>query len=233
MLSIINVAGAGCTSVQRLVAEFVPKYASHCPTAFEAAAKVCINMHNCNIEIINRGEDSDGFSFETSKICIFGLATICEAASSETLTSSVIQGICSTVFLDVLKFFISSFAEKGVFQIVDKDVVKMYGCPKTFSELKENFSDADEAPAVKLSKFRALCFLWIFFSCPRNLLAACFELCSSNPAEGQYILKLVTVRLDTSDGNVSIDNTRSEDESFESKNCLLCLVRTTSKYFRI
>nr|GEW41189.1 nucleotide-binding, alpha-beta plait [Tanacetum cinerariifolium] len=217
-------ASRGCTSVQRLVAEFVPRYASHCPTAFEAATKVCINMHNCNIEIINRGEDSDGFSFETSTICIFGLATICEAASSETLTSSVIQGICSTVFLDVLKFFVSSFEGKGVFEIVNKDVVKMYGCPKTFSELKKNLSDGVEAPAVKLSKFRALCILWIFFSCPRNLLAACFEFCSSSPAEGQYILNLLTSRLDTTDGNVSIDNSRPEDESFESKNCLLCLV---------
>ncbi|CAI9267135.1 unnamed protein product [Lactuca saligna] len=178
-LSLIT-ASRGCTSVQRLVAEFVPKYASCCPTALEAAAKVCINVHNWSMAIINRGEDADGFSFGTAKISIFGLATICQAASSETPTSSVIQGICSAVFLNVLTFFISSFEGQGIFQIVNKDVANIFDSPKTFSDLKEKVSNENESPSVILSKFRALCMLWIFFTCPRNSLAACFELCTSN-----------------------------------------------------
>ncbi|KAL7616391.1 hypothetical protein Lser_V15G00917 [Lactuca serriola] len=220
-LSLIT-ASRGCTSVQRLVAEFVPKYASCCPTALEAAAKVCINVHNWSMAIINRGEDADGFSFGTAKICIFGLSTICQAASSETPTSSVIQGICSAVFLNVLTFFISSFEGQGIFQIVNKDVTNIFDSPKTFSELKEKFSNENEAPSVILSKFRVLCVLWIFFTCPRNSLAACFELCTSSststdavpvPNGGQYFLNQVTAGLDTCDDEVSTD-----------KNCLLSLV---------
>ncbi|KAI3513019.1 hypothetical protein L1887_20343 [Cichorium endivia] len=218
-LSLIT-ASRGCTSVQRLVAEFVPKYASYCPTALEAAAKVCINVHNWSMAIINRGEDTDGFSFETARICIFGLATICQTASSETPTSSVIQGICSTVFLNVLTFFISSFEGQEIFQIVNKDVTKMFDSPKTFSDLKQKFSNADWTPSVKLSKLRALCILWIFFNSPRSTLSACFELCTSSstdgvnvPNGGQYFLNQVTAGLDTCDVKDSID-----------KDCLLGLV---------
>ncbi|KAL4559617.1 hypothetical protein LXL04_031760 [Taraxacum kok-saghyz] len=219
-LSLIT-ASRGCTSVQRLVAEFVPKYASYCPTALEAASKVCINVHNWSMAIINRGDDPDNFTFETAKICIFGLTTICQSASSETPTSSVIQGICSAVFQNALTFFISSFDGQDIFQIVNKDITKIFDSPKTFSDLKEKFSNEDNTPAVILSKFRALCIIWIFFNCPRNTLATCFELCTSSPTStdavpnlGQYFLNQVTAGLDTC---------HDEKDSIH-KTCLLALV---------
>ncbi|KAK9073428.1 hypothetical protein SSX86_007752 [Deinandra increscens subsp. villosa] len=222
-LSLIT-ASRGCTSVQRLVAEFVPKYASYCPTALEAAAKVCINIHNWNIAAIEKGDDADNFSFETAKTCIFGLANICQVASSETPTSSVILGICSAVFLNVLNFFISSLEGQDIFQIVNNDVLKIYDSPMTYSELKQKFSGDDETPIAKLSKFRALCLIWVFFRCPRNSLAACFELCTSNSTDaasngGQYFLAQVTARLETSD----VKNL-PEDSSNESKSCLLGVI---------
>lgn len=228
-LSLIT-ASRGCISVQRLVSEFVPKYAKYCPTALEAAAKVCIDIHNSSMIVINRGDDdAENFSFGTAIRCIFGLATICQAASLETPASSIVQGICSAVFLNVLNFLISSLEGQEIFQVVNKDVVKIYDCPNTFSELKHKFSDGDEAQPVKLTKCRALCILWIFFKCPRNTLEACFELSRSDstdadPNGGLYFLNQVTTRLDNSDGQVSIDNTLPEDASYGSKSCLLGLV---------
>ncbi|KAL8225881.1 hypothetical protein R6Q57_018438 [Mikania cordata] len=227
-LSLIT-ASRGCTSVQRLVAEFVPKYASYCPTALEAAAKVCINIHNWNIAVIEKRDDADNFSFETAKTCIFGLANICQVASSETPTSSVIQGICSAVFQNVLNFFISSLQGQDIFQIVNKDVLKMYDSPMTFSEFKQKSSGVDAVPPVKLSRFHALCILWIFLKCPRNSLTACFELCSSNSTDassngGLYFLSQVTAGVDTCDGKVLIDNNLPEYSSNGSKSCLLGLI---------
>ncbi|KAL0914616.1 hypothetical protein M5K25_014979 [Dendrobium thyrsiflorum] len=195
-LSLIT-ASRGCTSVQRIVSELIPRYASFCPTALEAAAKVSINMYNWSLAILMRGEDLDGVAYQTAKTCIFGLVDICCTASYEAPTSSVIHGICAAVFRNVLIFFISSFEGKEIYGIGNMEILKLQGPIDDFYILKQEREDDSESSLSKLFKYGALCLLRIFFSFPKNLLAACFELIATsgtdvNNKQGQYFLDQVT-----------------------------------------
>lgn len=206
-LSLIS-ASRGCASVQRILSEFIPRYARYCPTALEAAAQVIINMHNCNLPLIIRGEDTDGVSFDAAKNCIVGLVGICCTASLEAPSSSVIRGICSAVFLNVVTFFASSIEGNDIFQILDKESLKMQVCAETFSQLKQCVLEEDASPFFQLLRLRALCFLRIFFLCPKDLLAACFELFSNHAADGfcreaKYILRQLSDTLN-SDGETRL-----------------------------
>uniref|UniRef100_A0A1S4C7H5 RRM domain-containing protein n=1 Tax=Nicotiana tabacum TaxID=4097 RepID=A0A1S4C7H5_TOBAC len=198
-LSLIT-SSRGCTSVQRLVADFIPRFASYCPTALEAAVRVVINMHNWKLALIGKGDDIDGVAFETAKACIFGLADICQSAAAEAPTSSVIQGICSTVFHDALTFFISSFEGKDVLEIADEELFGIQDA-HSFSEYQQKILNKEKSVLLKLSEFRVLSFLRIFFTCPKNSIATCFELFGSTGSEeakreGYYLLRQLTNRLD-------------------------------------
>ena len=200
----------------------IPRYASYCPTALEAAVKVVINMPNCSLALISNGEDFDGVAFETAEACIFGLVDICGAAAKEAPTSSVIQGICSAVFLSVFTFFISSFEGKDIFQIIDKESLMIQDAKEFTSEFKEKFLDEGDSKLLKLLKFRAVSFLRLFFSCPKHSLSACFELFDSTATDatnmgGHYFLRQLTNRLDDA---VSYNLTRESDDEKPSLSSL-------------
>nr|XP_027092271.1 uncharacterized protein LOC113712868 isoform X2 [Coffea arabica] len=180
--------------------------------------------HHCfpSLALISNGEDFDGVAFETAEACIFGLVDICGAAAKEAPTSSVIQGICSAVFLSVFTFFISSFEGKDIFQIIDKESLMIQDAKEFTSEFKEKFLDEGDSKLLKLLKFRAVSFLRLFFSCPKHSLSACFELFDSTATDatnmgGHYFLRQLTNRLDDA---VSYNLTRESDDEKPSLSSL-------------
>ncbi|XP_073005408.1 uncharacterized protein [Typha latifolia] len=205
-LSLIT-ASRGCTSVQRIVAELIPRYASYCPTALEASAKVSINMYNWSLTIIMRGEDMDGVAYQTAKACVFGLVDICCTASYEAPTSSVIRGICAAVFVNVLTFFISTFEGKDIYQIGSRRILKLGEPTEFLNDLKQEQVDDNKPVLCKLFELRALSLLYIFISFPKNLLEACFEILVSGGSDALlykgalYFLSQVTNRLNIDEIN--------------------------------
>ncbi|KAG6487215.1 hypothetical protein ZIOFF_055799 [Zingiber officinale] len=211
----------GCTSVQRIVADLIPRYASFCPTALEAAARVSINMYNWSLAIIMRGEDMDSVAYETVKACILGLVDISCTASSEAPTSSVIQGICSAVFSNILTFFVSTFEGKDIYPVASREVEKLHEPMEFLREMKDDKED-NEPVLHRLFKLRALSLLCILFAFPKNLLAACFELFVSGGNDNtlhsgaQFFLRQVTSHLN---GAENVKNNVSDGEIDPSSLC--------------
>lgn len=191
---------AGGASARRLAAEYIPRYASFCPTALEAAGKALINMHNQCITVVNGGEDIDGIAFETAKASILGLVDVCRAAASDNPNSEFSQGTRSAVFRDVFMFFVSSFEGISIFDIIDKSVLKIYDVAESLSDLKHEFLEEHSPISLKLSKLRGLCFLSILFGFPKYSLVVCFELVETTGMggiqAGKYLLNQLTTELD-------------------------------------
>ena len=200
--------------MQRILADLIPRYASYCPTALEAAAKVVVNMHNWSLPVISGGEDADGVAFQTARSCILGLSDICCTACSEATTSCVIQGICSAVLQNVLTFFLSSFEGKDIFQIFGREIVEVKDSADSFYELKQKF-DENESSLVVLFKLRVLTLFRIFFRYPKHLLAACFDLFTSAGSEGVqnglYFLSQLTSKLDLDEAH-PLDKSSNQHE---------------------
>ncbi|XP_018438359.2 uncharacterized protein LOC108810765 isoform X1 [Raphanus sativus] len=207
-------ASKGCTSVKRLVADLVPRYALYCPTAIGDAVQAVIDMHNFSLEPLDKGQDADGVAFQTAKACIFGLVDLCSAASSNRTSSPGARDICSAVFRNVLTFFVLSFEGKEIFQIVDKSDLKVQDPNEDFSQLMQKLSDGNSLPLVKLSQFRVLALLKVFFSFPKNSIATCFGFFDSSSTEdvamGKYLITNMTKTI------TDIDPASSEPEPDEN-----------------
>ncbi|KAF7037909.1 hypothetical protein CFC21_048183 [Triticum aestivum] len=202
-------ASRGCTSVQRILAKLIPQYASYCPTALEAAAKVSIKMYNWNLAIVTRGEDADGVAYRTARACIVGLVDICSTASLEAPKSSVITGICSAVYMTVLTFFISTFDGKDIHHIGSRRLSKLQDPMELLEILKQESGDDSQLAHDCLFELRAQSLLCIFLLSPENLLEACFALIASAETDhirGLYFLNQLTCNMSNGISDLALDN---------------------------
>ncbi|PNT72917.1 hypothetical protein BRADI_2g50890v3 [Brachypodium distachyon] len=210
LMNIFSLEYIGCTSVQHILANLIPQYASYCPTALEAAAKVSINMYKWNLAIVTRGGDVDVVAYRTCRACSIGLVDICSTASSEAPKSAVITGICSAVYMSVLTFFISTFDGKDIYHIGSRRLSKLQDPVELLDILKEESGGHNQPAHDCLFELRALSLLCIFLLFPKNLLEACFVLIASAEVDhvkrGLYCLNQLTCHLNNGTSNDSLDN---------------------------
>lgn len=201
----------GCSSAQRIAADHIAQYASFCPTALDAAANASIDMHNWSLPVVMEGEDGNSVAYQTVKACIFGLVEISLTASSKAATSSVLQGICSTVHMNVFKFFTSSLMGNDDYRLSADEIAKLFGTTDSFSELKQEPLEQDESILTRLFKYRVFGFLRIFICCPRSSLASFFELLNGTHSDDQscaeYFLRQITSHIITDDIRQVLDKT--------------------------
>ncbi|KAJ3696165.1 hypothetical protein LUZ60_001542 [Juncus effusus] len=186
-LSLIS-SSQGCSSVQRIVAELIPRYVSYCPTAIEAASKVSINMYNWSLSLISKGEDVDKSAYYTAKACIIGLTEICYTASNE--SSSL------DVFKRVFNFFVSSFEGKDIYRIGRDRIEKLQDPVEFLYEMKMESEDdndewSNERCLNKLFEIRVLSLFCMFVSSPKNLIEACFGESESLSNEAVYFINQI------------------------------------------
>lgn len=206
----------GCESVQCFLSLSIPRFASHCPTALEAATKVTINMYKCNMDTVTGGKGSSGIAYKTVRACIVGLTDICSAASSEAPKSPVIKGICSAVYRTVLSFFISTFEGKDIYRMDSKKRLMLQDPVKLLETLKLELDNAKQPVFDSLFELGALCLLCIFLLFPENILEACFTLLASAESddvkgEGLYFLNQLTCHLNSANDD-KIDGQSSGTE---------------------
>ncbi|XP_062206978.1 uncharacterized protein LOC133908821 [Phragmites australis] len=207
-------ASRGSKSAQRYLSLLIPRFASYCPTALEAAAKVTVNMCKWNTDIVTRGEDVNGVAYQTARACILGLTDICSAASSEAPKSSVITGICSAVYKSVLTFFISTFDGKDIYHIGSRKLSKLQDPVNLLETLKLESKDVNKLALDCLFELRALCLLCTFLLFPQNMLEASFALLC--PAEtddvkgGLYFLNQLTYLLNNDVAKDAVDDKTDE-----------------------
>ncbi|KAJ1285537.1 hypothetical protein BS78_03G287000 [Paspalum vaginatum] len=204
-------ASRGCESVQRFLSLPIPRFATHCPTALEAATKVIINMYRCNMVTVTRGEDLKGVAYQTARACIVGLTDICSAASSEAPKSSVITGICSAVYRTILTFFISTFEGKDIYCMDYRKRSMLQDPVKALETLKLESENSKEQTIDSLFELGALCLLCTFLLFPENILEACFMLLASAESddvkgEGLYFLNQVTCHMTSNAANDAMDD---------------------------
>nr|TKW16963.1 hypothetical protein SEVIR_5G333700v2 [Setaria viridis]TKW16965.1 hypothetical protein SEVIR_5G333700v2 [Setaria viridis] len=204
-------ASRGCESVQCFLSLPIPRFASHCPTALEAATKVTINMYKCNMATVTGGKGLSGIAYKTVRACIVGLTDICSAASSEAPKSPVVKGICSAVYRTVLSFFISTFEGKDIYRMDSKKCLMLQDPVKLLETLKLELDNAKQPVFDSLFELGALCLLCIFLLFPENILEACFTLLASAESddvkgEGLYFLNQLTCHLNSNAANDSLDD---------------------------
>lgn len=209
--SILNLS-AGCSSVQRIAAELIPRYAVFCPSAIDLASNVLIQILEWSEGVVFQGEDFDGVAFRTAEACLSGMVELSSAAVTAALEVPEISDMSMAVCHNIAFYMLC--------RLEGRDLLKF-----SVMEYDEKVSDCLEAATSMREKLLALVsinLVRLFHTHPRSVFAACFELLGANNEnqrkEGQHFLGQIMdggqnyEAVDEAPENRSSDNKRKSVE---------------------
>lgn len=177
----------GCSSVQRIAAEVIPRYAAYCPSAIEFAFKALIQILECSEGVVAKGRDFDGIVFKTMEACLSGMGELLSAAVTAASECPDISDMAMVVSNGIPFYLLS--------RLEGRDLIK--SAETAVGVAQENSVYLKDAMPMheKLSVLVSINLVKIFYSKPRPVLAACFDLLSSSNEnqrkQGRHFLRQI------------------------------------------
>eukprot|EP00250_Pteridium_aquilinum_P004363 c14579_g1_i1 orf=123-4520(+) len=182
--SILNLS-TGCSSVQRIAAELIPRYAVFCPSAIDLASNVLIQILEWSEDIVFQDEDFDGVAFKTAEACLSGMVELSSAAVTAADEVPEISDMSMAVCQNIAFYMLCRLEGRNPpnFSLSEYDK-KVSACLESAMPMQEKLLDLVSINLVRL-----------FHTHPRSIFAACFDLLGANSEDqrkkGQHFLSQI------------------------------------------
>ncbi|XP_024515276.1 uncharacterized protein LOC9653492 isoform X1 [Selaginella moellendorffii] len=155
----------GCSSVRRIAAEIIPRYAVYCPTALDAAARVILQICDWTSSILVHDKAHDDVIAETAQACFSGLVQLSIAANTVAGSFLGLGDMCAGVCRNIASYLL---------------------CQLNGNELlceEDEESSSSSAGGRKIGQVLSESMSKLFRNDPENVIASCFELLRADAPE--------------------------------------------------
>ncbi|XP_024534964.1 uncharacterized protein LOC112340438 [Selaginella moellendorffii] len=155
----------GCSSVRRIAAEIIPRYAVYCPTALDAAARVILQICDWTSSILVHDKGHDDVIAETAQACFSGLVQLSKAANTVAGSFLGLGDMCAGVCRNIASYLL---------------------CQLNGNELlceEDEESSSSSAGGRKIGQVISESMSKLFRNDPENVIASCFELLRADAPE--------------------------------------------------
>ncbi|KAI5065280.1 hypothetical protein GOP47_0019975 [Adiantum capillus-veneris] len=167
--SILNLS-TGCSSVQCIAAELIPRYAVYCPSSIDLASNVMIQILEWSEDIVFQEEDFDGVAFRTAKACLSGMIELSAAAVTAAVEVPEISDMSMAVCQNIAFYMLCRLEGRDPPRFFLKDYEdKIAACLESGATVQEKLLDLVSINLVRL-----------FHTHPKSIFAACFDLLGAN-----------------------------------------------------
>ncbi|MCO5563874.1 hypothetical protein L7F22_017525 [Adiantum nelumboides] len=167
--SILNLS-TGCSSVQCIAAELIPRYAVYCPSSIDLASNVLIQILEWSEDFVFQDEDFDGVAFRTAKACLSGMVELSAAAVTAAIEVPEISDMSMAVCQNIAFYMLCRLEGRDPPRfLLNEYEDKIAACMESGTTVQEKLLDLVSINLVRL-----------FHTHPKSIFAACFDLLGAN-----------------------------------------------------